>query len=155
MQLCLWKPTWCVQPLFCVISSASWPASAVVDLATCERRSWPARLGPARLACGPVTMSLSICPSIPSRPTSRKNCLRPWMRSVNSEMQPVDRKKQSADGVAAEWVRVMNVCKNFPSVPRVGSILWVDPVGLRWTCDKIQRLVTCGRRLEDVVTDSC
>ena len=41
------------------------------------------------------------------------------------------------------------------SVPRVGSILWVDFAELRWTHDKIQRLFTCGRRLEDVVPDSC
>ena len=45
--------------------------------------------------------------------------------------------------------------QNLPSVPRVGSILWVDPVGLRWTRDKSQRLFTCGRRLGDVVTDTC
>ena len=41
------------------------------------------------------------------------------------------------------------------SVPRVGSILWVDSAELRWTHDKMQRLFTCGRRLEDVVTDVC
>ena len=39
------------------------------------------------------------------------------------------------------------------SVPRVGSILWVHPAQLRWTHDKNQCLFTCGRRLEDVVTD--
>ena len=38
-------------------------------------------------------------------------------------------------------------------VPRVGSTLQVDSADLRWTHDKIQRLFTCGRRLEDVVTD--
>ena len=72
-------------------------------------------------------------------------------------MRPVDRKEAEHCwcGRVTEWVRVMNVCKILPSVLRVGSILWVDPVGLRWTCDKIQRIVTCGRRLEDVVTDSC
>ena len=31
----------------------------------------------------------------------------------------------------------------------------VDPAELRWTHDKIQRLFTCGRRVGDVVTDSC
>ena len=39
------------------------------------------------------------------------------------------------------------------SVPRVGSIYLVDSAELWWTHDKIQRLFTCGRRLEDVVTD--
>ena len=39
------------------------------------------------------------------------------------------------------------------SVTTIGSILWVDSAELRWTHDKIQRLFTCGRRLEDVVTD--
>ena len=29
------------------------------------------------------------------------------------------------------------------------------PVGLRWARGKIQRLFTCGRRLGDVITDSC
>ena len=38
---------------------------------------------------------------------------------------------------------------------RAGFVLWVDPAELRWTHDKIQRLFTCGRRLGDVVTDSC
>ena len=38
-------------------------------------------------------------------------------------------------------------------MPTVGSILWVDSTELRCTYDKIQRLFTCGRRLEDVVTD--
>ena len=47
----------------------------------------------------------------------------------------------------------MNECKGHPFVLKVGSILWVGP--RRWICDKIQRLVTCGRRLGDVVTDSC
>ena len=49
----------------------------------------------------------------------------------------------------------MKMCKILPSVPRVGPILWVDPVGLRWARGKVQRLFTCGRRLGDVVTDSC
>ena len=39
------------------------------------------------------------------------------------------------------------------SVPRVGSILWVDSAKLRWTHDKIQRLFTYGLRLEDAVTN--
>ena len=58
-------------------------------------------------------------------------------------------------GRVAEWVRVMNVCKVLPSVPTVGPVLWVDPVGLRSARNKSQRLFTSGRRLEDVVTDSC
>ena len=39
------------------------------------------------------------------------------------------------------------------SVPRVNSIFWVDSADLQRTHDKIQRLFTCGRRLEDVITD--
>ena len=62
-------------------------------------------------------------------------------------------------GRVTEWVRVMNVCKS----PSVFAESWIhplggggeDPVVLRWTRDKIQRLVTCGRRLGDVVADSC
>ena len=56
-------------------------------------------------------------------------------------------------GRVTEWVRLMNVCKILPSVPGVGSILWVHPAQLQWTHDKIQRLSTCERRLEDVETE--
>ena len=41
------------------------------------------------------------------------------------------------------------------SVPRVGSVLWVDLTEVLWTLDKIQQLFTCGQHLGDVVTDSC
>ena len=39
------------------------------------------------------------------------------------------------------------------SEPRAGPAVWMDSAELRWAHDKIQRLVTCRRRLEDVVTD--
>ena len=58
-------------------------------------------------------------------------------------------------GRVTELVRVMSKCTILPSVPGVGCTLWVGSVGLRWARDKRQHLSTCGRRLGDVVTDSC
>ena len=73
-----------------VISSASEPASAAVDLAICVRRSGPTHLGPARGALVPVSeyrANRGRCHSI--LPTTLRNCRCSWVLPRNKGARPV------------------------------------------------------------------
>ena len=100
-----------------------------------------------------VSVDPSSAPRTSLDPADTTQTQRTRKRSVSSV--PPSAAVTDGRGTSGEAQRKTKVARlsTLKSVPRVGSILWVDSAELRWAHDKIQRLFTCGRRLEYVVTD--
>ena len=117
-------------------------------------RSFARRTERLSISMRVVSVDPSSAPRTSLDPADTTQTQRTRKRSVSSV--PPSAAVTDGRGTSGEAQRKTKVARlsTLKSVPRVGSILWVDSAELRWTHNKIQRLITCRRRLGDVVTDS-